>query len=108
MNYSNTVAFIQPATGPSRVYEGSDMTLYCVIVLNPGNTVQDSVWRRNGILDIDKLPNHALIFNSTTNAFTDLVITNVSLDDDNVMYTCTATGGDVISSLKLEVTSTKY
>jgi len=111
MNYSNTVALVQPATGPSRVCEGSDVSLQCVIVLNPGNTVQGSVWSRNGMLvtvtnssGTFNIPNHNELFNSTTGGFTDLVITNVSLDDDNVAYSCSATGTDIVSALKLNVT----
>ena len=111
MNYSNTVALVQPATGPSRVCKGSDVTLHCVIVINPGNAVQISVWSRNGMPVIVtntsgtfNIPNHNVLFNSTTGGFTDLVITNVSLDDDNVVYTCTALGTNIVSSLKLNVT----
>jgi len=108
MSYSNTVALVQPATGPSRVCEGSNVTLHCVIVFNSGNTtiVQATVWRRNGtIIDVINLPNHSFLFNSTTGGVTGLLITNVSLDDDNVVYSCTATGANnIASSLMLNVT----
>jgi len=50
------------------------------------------------------IPNHNVLINSTTGSATDLVITNVSLDDDNVMYTCTNFGANITSSLKLDVT----
>jgi len=110
MNYSNTVALVQPATGPSRVCEGSNVTLQCVIVFNSDNTtiVQATVWRRNKtIVDVINLPNHSLLFNSTTGGVTDLLITNVSLDDDNVVYACTASGANnIASSLTLNVTGT--
>ena len=103
-----SLAFRQRATGPSRVCEGSDVTLQCVIVrINPDNitTVPDSVW----IIAPDatlatSLPNRRLMFNSTTGAFTDLVITNVTLEDDNTVYTCTTTGATITSSVVLNVT----
>ena len=100
-----SLAFRQEATGPSSVCEGSDVTLYCVIVLtNPDNTiaVQSSVWEKDG-MSVFTLSNHNVIFNSTTGAFTDLVITNVRLEDDNTVYTCTATGSTITSSVMLNV-----
>ena len=105
-----SLAFTQPATGPSSVCEGSDVTLQCVVVfINADNTVtiQSTVWSRNisGILTpITTIPNHRLVFNSTTRTFTDLVITNVTLEDDNtVYYSCTATGAAITSSVMLNV-----
>ena len=102
-----SLVFSQPATGPSSVCEGSDVTLQCVIVLNnPDNTVavQSSVWiiAPDGI-QATRLPNHRQMFNSTTGAFTDLVITNVTLEDDNTVYSCTATGATITSSVVLNV-----
>jgi len=65
----------------------------------------DLIWRRNGILvDPNILTNHQFKFNSTYNANTDLVITNVSLQDDNTEYECTTTTGDINSSIVLNVT----
>ena len=90
------------------------MTLQCVIVLNnPDNTitVQGSAWSRNinGILTtIPTIPNHRMVFNSTTGGFTDLVITNVTLEDDNTVYSCTATGATITSSVVLNVTGKFY
>ena len=84
------------------------MILHCVVVLNnPDNTtiVQPSVWTTNGVL-ASTLPNHRLVFNSTTGAFTDLMITNVTLEDDNTVYTCTDNGGTITSSVVLNVTGT--
>ena len=68
------LAFSQPATGPSSVCEGSDVTLQCVVVLNnPDNTttVQSTVWSRNingmvtTISTLTPIPNHRVVFNST-------------------------------------------
>ena len=104
------VAFSQTATGPSSVCEGNDVTLQCVIVINPGNTVQPTVWSRDGMpVQVTNasgtftLHNHNKVFNSTTRGFTDLVITNVTLEDDNTVYTCTATGATITSSAVLNV-----
>ena len=44
------------------------------------------------------------MFNFTTGGFTDLVITNVTLEDDNTVYTCTAIGSTITSSVVLNVT----
>ena len=115
---SLTSAFSQEATGPSRVCEGSDVTLQCVIIqTNPDNTtaVQNTVWSRNGMsIRVTNssgtflIPNHSTEFNSTTGGFTDLVITDVTLEDDNIMYTCTAGGTTITSSVVLNVTGKLY
>ena len=99
------LAFRQRATGPSSVCVGSDVTLQCVLVINnPDNTttVQPIVWSRDGMpVQVTNasgsflIPNHNPTFNSTTGGFTDLVITNVTLEDDNTVYTCTATGATI-------------
>ena len=108
------LAFRQPATGPGSVCEGSDVTLQCVVVyINPDNTVtvQSTVWSRDGMpIEVTNasgyffIPNHNLTFNSITGGFTDLVVTNVTLEDDNTVYTCTATGTPITSSVVLNVT----
>ena len=110
----HTIAFSQPATGPSSVCEGSDVTLQCVIIqTNPDNTtaVQNTVWSRNGMpVQVTNtsgnffIPNHSIQFNSITRAFTDLVITDVTLEDDNMAYTCTAAFTTITSSVVLNVT----
>ena len=104
------IAFSQRAAGPSSVCEGNDVTLQCVIVINPGNTVQSSVWSRDGMpvqvinsSGLFTLPNHNQVFNSTTGGFTDLVITNVTLEDDNTVYSCSATGAPITSNVVLNV-----
>ena len=106
------LAFSQLATGPSSVCEGSDVTLYCVIVFSFDNTtsVRDSIWSRNisGVITTisaqTPIPNHRLVFNSTTGGFTDLVITDVTLEDNNAVYICSATGANITSSVVLNVT----
>ena len=106
------LAFSQPATGPSSVCEGNDVTLQCAVVISFGNTtaVQSTVWSRNinGIVTVistqTPIPNHRVVFNSTTGGFTDLVITNVTLEDDNTVYSCSALGATITSSVVLNVT----
>ena len=97
-------AFSQPATGPSSVCEGSDVTLQCRVVFN--DNPRDSVWFRNGTavrVGNDFIPNHNQILNSTTGALTDLVITDITLEDDNIVYTCTSSDGSITSSIVLNV-----
>ena len=97
------IALSQPATGPSITCNGSDVTLQCVILLN--GVPVNIIWRRNGTLvDTNVLTNHQYVFNSTYNAFTDLVITNVGLEDDNTEYECTITTNEITSSIVLNVT----
>ena len=97
-------ALSQPVTGPSITCQGSDVTLQCVILRN--GVPVDLVWRRNGtFVDTSVLTNHQSVFNFTYNAATDLVITNVGLEDDNTEYECTTTtSSDITSSIVLNVT----
>jgi len=99
--FSDT-ALSQPATGPSIACQGSDVTLQCVILRN--GVPVDLQWRRNGtVIDTNILTNHQLVFNSTYNAVTDLMITNVSLEDDNTEYSCSTAATDITSSIVLKV-----
>ena len=91
------------------------MTLQCVVILiNPDNStaVQSAVWSRNGmpvrLANGSLIPNHSTEFNSTTGGFTDLVITDVRLGDDNTMYSCSATGTIITSSVVLNVAGKLY
>ena len=105
----HSVAFSQRATGPSSVCERSDVTLQCRVVFN-GNP-QNSLWYRNGTavrVGNVFIPNHSQIVNSTTGVFTDLVITNVTLEDDNTVYTCTSNGNGITSSVVLNVSGKLY
>ena len=107
LHYSS--AFSQPATGPSSVCEGSDVTLQCRVVFN--DQPRNSVWYRNGTLvgvGVNGFtPNYNQTYNSTTGIFTDLVITNVTLENDNSVYTCSSNDGGITSSVVLNV-SGKY
>ena len=107
MHYSS--AFSQPATGPSSVCEGSNVTLQCRVVFN--DNAVESVWFRNGTpvrVGSNFIPNHNQILNSTTGVLTDLVITDVTLGDDNAVYTCNSTGDSITSSVVLNVLGKLY
>ena len=92
------------------------MTLQCVIIqTNPDNTtaVQNTVWNRNGMpVRVTNtsgsffIPNHTTQFNSTTGGFTDLVITDIRLEDDNSVYSCSAVAASIASSVVLNVSGT--
>ena len=102
-----SLAFIQRATGPSSVCEGSDVTLQCMIIfINTNNmtTVQSSSWTRapDGLL-ATTLPNHRQVI-SSTGVSTNLVITNVTLEDDNTVYNCADSSNTITSSVVLNVT----
>ena len=60
------------------------------------------------VTPITTIPNHRVVFNSTTGTFTDLVITNVTLEDDNTVYNCAATGATITSSVVLNVTGNMH
>ena len=81
------------------------MTLQCVIIFISSNNVtnqQDSIWIRNGIL-ATAIPNHRLVRSFTTGTISNLLITNVTLADDNTVYTCTDSGFTITSSVVLNV-----
>jgi len=93
----------QPATGPSLICQRSNATLQCVILRN--GVPVDPYWRRNGtVVDTSVLTNHHYLFNYIYNAFTDLVITNVSLENANTEYECSAAASGITSSIVLNVT----
>ena len=80
---------------------------------NPNNTttVQSTVWSRDGMSvqvtntnESFLIPNHDIRFNFTTGGFTDLVITNVTMENNNTVYTGTATSATITSSVVLNVT----
>ena len=109
MNLIHNTAFGQQATGPSSVCEGSDVTLQCRIVYS--DEPQNAVWYRNGTpvrVDSNFIPNHNVILNFTTGGVTDLVITDVSLADNNIMYTCSSADGSITSSVVLNVSGNLF
>ena len=103
-----SLAFNQPATGPSSVCEGSDVTLQCMVVFISATnitTVRDAVWTRASDGNVaTTLPNHRQVTDSTTGALTNILITNVTLEDDNTTYICADTSNTITSSVMLNVT----
>ena len=86
------------------------MTLQCVIIFTSASdvvTVQSTVWSRNG-LSVINIPNHNQLLDPDTGVPSDLVIINVRLGDDNTVYTCTATGSSINSSVVLNVIGKLY
>ena len=83
------------------------MTLQCRVVFN--DNPRDSVWFRNGTAVRmglnDFIPNH--IVNSINGFSTDLVITDVTMADNNTVYSCSSNDGNITSSVVLNV-SGKY
>ena len=81
------------------------MTLQCRIVFN--DSPRDAVWFRNGTAVREGpnlfIPNHNVVFNSTAGVSTDLVITNVTLEDDNIVYNCNSNDDSIASSVVLNV-----
>ena len=97
------LALNKPASGPVTSCLGSNVTLQCVILRN--GVPVDLLWKRNGtIVDTNFFTNLHIVFNSTYNANTDLVITNVGPEDNNTEYNCTIENSDISSSIVLNVT----
>ena len=86
------------------------MTLQCRVVFN--DNAVESLWYRNGTIvqvgNNNFIHNHNVVLNSTTGVRTDLVITNVTLEDDNTVYTCNSTEDSITSSVVLNVSGKLY
>ena len=85
------------------------MTLQCGIIFISSNNVtieRDSTWTRNGNIVTAATPNHRLMRSLNTGTISNLLITNVTLADDNTVYTCTDNGATITSSVVLNVTGT--
>ena len=90
--FFHIVTIILPATG-ARVCETGNITLQCRVIFN--NAAVPGTWSRNGkmINDDNDTLNHYIIFNSTGEGLTDLIITNVTRVDNYKIYTCSYSGG---------------
>ena len=92
MTYVYIVTIIVPAAG-AKVCETGNITLQCRVVFN--NAAVPGRWSRNGkiINDDNDTLNHYIIFNSTGEGLTDLIITNVTRADNHTEYMCSYSGG---------------
>ena len=109
--------FIQPATavGSSSVCVGSSQTFNCtveVFISGVGFVIADAVWTRNGIIITDSTPHHTLLRtqHGLQPVVTGLIVDNVTLDDNNAVYSCTIDGAldEFISNVTLNVLRSKY
>ena len=71
-----------------RVCQGSNVTLRCRVVAS--GFPQVGWWNRNDTLVSiqNNTPDHFIQFNSDGQGLTDLIITNIGLEDNNTLYTC--------------------
>ena len=89
---------------------GSDLTLYCPIILySPSST-----WSRDGSHIIATNSNETynsnydIVFNQTTGAFSDLIITNAWIELDNTLLSCGNVGTNIIFNIEIAVEGNIY
>ena len=107
-NYSNYIflAFDPPAPSSKIIPLGSDLILYCPIILySPSST-----WNSNGSqivvtnsTEMENSSSYDIVFNQTTGAFSDLIITNAWLELDNALFSCGNIGTNIIYSVEITV-----
>ena len=111
--------FIQPATavGSSSVCVGSSQTFNCTVEVfisgGVGFVITNSIWRRDGVIITDSTPHHTLLRtqHGLQPVVTGLIVDNVTLDDNNTVYSCTTDGAldhEFNSSVTLNVLRSKY
>ena len=76
------------------------MTLQCRVVFN--GDPRNALWYTNET-QVKTRGNYHRIYNGTIEAYTDLLITNVTLEDDNTVYTCFPDAGDLTDSINSSV-----
>ena len=103
--------FIQEATGPSIVCEGSSVTFNCTVEIVIDNIVSvlvNAQWRRDGVVITNSTPGHTLIRTQPrgTPLVTGVMVDNTTLDDNGIVYTCTVDGApdNFTSNVTLNVT----
>ena len=71
-----------------RVCQGDSITLRCRAVFSGFPTV--SSWNKNNTLitALNNTHDHFIQFNSDGQGLTDIIITNIGLEDNNTLYTC--------------------
>ena len=104
--------FIQEATGPSIVCVGSSVIFNCTVevevVIVGTNVLVNAQWRRDGVVITDSTPGHTLIRTQpgVTPIVTAVMVDNTTLDDNGIIYTCTAddASDNFTSNVTLNVT----
>ena len=102
--------FIQEATGPSIVCVGSSIIFNCTveIVVGGANVIVNAQWRRDGVVITDSTPGHTLIRTQPgiISIVTAVMVDNTTLDDNGIVYTCSADGApdNFTSNVTLNVT----
>jgi len=104
-NYTS-LAFNPPTPSSSMVYLGSDLILYCPIILYS----PVSMWSSDGseifVNNSNETENsfsYDIVFNQTTGAFSDLVITNAQLELDNTIISCGNVGTNIVYYVEIIV-----
>ena len=106
--------FIQSATGPSSMCTGSSVIFNCTVevVISDTNVLVSAQWRRDGVVITNSTPRHTLIRTQPGNTpiVTAVMVDNTTLDDDDIVYTCTAAGApdNFTSNVTLNVTGGTY
>ena len=83
-----SVNITQPATDVVNVCQGDSVTLRCRAIFRDVPVLGS--WNRNDTLVSaqNNTPNHFIQFNSNGQGLTDLIITDIGLEDNNTLYTC--------------------
>ena len=102
-------AYQRPFVGmPSEACVGDNVTFTCeVLFANGGSPVlTTAVIARDGAVIRDNTPNHTLLVSGPNTV--GVIVSNVTLDDNDIVYTCDANTApdDFESSLILNVTGT--
>ena len=83
-----SVNITQPATDVVNVCQGDSVTLRCRVLFSDVPVLGS--WDRNDTLVSaqNNTLNHFIQFNSDGQGLTDLIITDIGLEDNNTLYTC--------------------
>ena len=94
---------------------GSSQTFNCtveVFISEVGFVIANAVWTRDGVIITDSTPHHTLLRtqHGLQPVVTGLIVDNVTLDDNNTVYSCTTDGApdEFISNVTLNVLRSKY
>ena len=89
---------------------GSSVTFNCTIqayIDGVGYIIPNAEWRRDGVYITDSTPRHTLLRtqHERGQVVTGVMVDNATLDDNGIVYTCTANGApdDFTSNVTLSV-----